>query len=249
MDAMLNCGLFSNALMKPVINKIRSDLKRNSDARTRNSFKRFFKEEVKFYGVKSAVVHKIARARFAEVRDLGKQEIFGMCEELLRSGYCEESWIAANWAHWVAKEYQPEDFETFERWLNKYIDNWAECDTLCNHAVGAFIEQYPEFIGRLKGWTGSENRWVKRAAAVSLIVPARRGKFLKDVFEIADCLLLDHDDLVQKGYGWLLKEASRKHQSEVHAYVMKNKARMPRTALRYAIEKMPASLRKKAMAK
>jgi len=232
-----------------MINKIRSDLKKNSDAKTSKSFQRFFKEAVKFHGVRSAMVFKIAKARFAEVRDLSKNEIFGMCEQLLKSGYCEESWIAANWAHRVEKDFQPQDFETFERWLDKYIDNWAECDTFCNHAVGAFIERYPEFISRLKAWTGSTNRWVKRGAAVSLIIPARQGKFMKDVFEIADRLLLDQDDLVQKGYGWLLKEASRMHQSEVYAYVVKNKARMPRTALRYAIEKMPEALRKKALAK
>jgi 3-methyladenine DNA glycosylase AlkD len=80
-----------------------------------------------------------------------------------------------------------------------------------------------------------------------LILPARRGDFLPEVFTIADILFLDKDDMVQKGYGWLLKEASRTHQDEVFEYVMKNKARMPRTALRYAIEKMPVELRRKAM--
>jgi len=78
-------------------------------------------------------------------------------------------------------------------------------------------------------------------------VPAKKGQFLKDVFEISDLLLLDEDDLVQKGYGWLLKVASHLHQKEVFDYVMKNKENMPRTALRYAIEKMPQSLRKEAM--
>ncbi len=58
---------------------------------------------------------------------------------------------------------------------------------------------------------------------------------------------MDKDDMVQKGYGWMLKEASKKHQAEVFDYVMKRKAEMPRTALRYAIEKMPAEMRKKAM--
>ena len=55
--------------------------------------------------------------------------------------------------------------------------------------------------------------------------------------------------MVQKGYGWMLKEASRLHQKEVLDYVLRHKDDMPRTALRYAIEKMPESLRKHAMAK
>jgi len=72
---------------------------------------------------------------------------------------------------------------------------------------------------------------------------------LKDVFEIADKLLLDEDDMVQKGYGWLLKESSRLHQKEVFDYVMKNKSKMPRTVLRYAIELMPIELKAAAMKK
>jgi 3-methyladenine DNA glycosylase AlkD len=54
---------------------------------------------------------------------------------------------------------------------------------------------------------------------------------------------------VQKGYGWMLKAASQAHQQEVFNYVMRNKAIMPRTSLRYAIEKMPRELKEQAMAK
>ena len=90
---------------------------------------------------------------------------------------------------------------------------------------------------------------MRRASAVSLIIPARQGKFLKDILEIADLLLLDQDDMVQKGYGWMLKVASQKHQQEIFDYVITNKALMPRTALRYAIEKMPAELKREAMEK
>ena len=90
---------------------------------------------------------------------------------------------------------------------------------------------------------------MKRASAVTLIIPARKGLFLKDIFEIADVLLLDEDDLVRKGYGWMLKAASEAYQEEVFEYVMSKKSVMPRTALRYAIEKMPAHLKVEAMKK
>lgn len=90
---------------------------------------------------------------------------------------------------------------------------------------------------------------MRRAAAVSLIVPAKHGKYVDDVLEIADLLLTDNDDMVRKGYGWLLKEASRKHQNKVFDYVMRNRKSMPRTALRYAIELMPKELKAGAMTK
>ena len=101
----------------------------------------------------------------------------------------------------------------------------------------------------LKDMAVSDNRGERRAVAVSLIIPARKGKFLQDIFQISDMLLMDKDDLVQKAYGWLLKVASDRHLNDVFEYVIRNKQIMPRTALRYAIEKMPSDLRKQAMMK
>jgi 3-methyladenine DNA glycosylase AlkD len=230
-----------------ILTNIRKALKQNSDEKVRESFKRFFRESVRFYGVKSAVVAKIAREHFSEIKNSDKKTKFALIGELLKAGYFEESMIAYTWAEKISKSFDEQDFSVLETWLSKYVSNWAECDTLCNHAIGSFIDRYPAFVKNLKTWAKSKNRWVRRGAAVTLILPARRGKFLADVFEIADILLLDNDDLVQKGYGWMLKEASKEHQKEVFDYIMKNKKVMPRTALRYALEKMPDEMRRKAM--
>jgi len=230
-----------------VIIAVRKELEENADEKARESGQRFFKEVALLHGVKAAVVREIAKSRFRQIKSLEKDEIFSLCEELLKSDYSEEAFIAFEWAYSLRKQYEPADFFVFERWLIDRVNNWAKCDTLCNHTLGTFIEMYPEYVENLKGWTGSENRWLRRASAVTLILPARKGEFLDDVFGISDLLLEDKDDLVQKGYGWMLKEASKKHQQEVFEYVMKNKASMPRTALRYAIEKMPEDLRRRAM--
>jgi len=232
-----------------IIERIREDLALNADEKTKSSSTRFFKEKITCYGVKSAVVGKIAKEQFNEIRKKDKKYIFALCEELFRSDYCEESFIASAWAYMLRNNYSEDDFFIFERWIEIYVNNWAKCDTLCNHTVGAFIETFPAYVENLKLWTASDNRWMRRASAVTLILPARKGNFLKDVFEISDRLLKDKDDLVQKGYGWMLKEASKAHQQEVFEYVMKNKKDMPRTALRYAIEKFPKDLRAKAMEK
>ncbi len=232
-----------------IIARIRQDLALNADEKTKSSSTRFFKEKITCYGVKSAFVRKIAKDYFNEIKNEDKKEVFALCEELLRSDYCEEAFIAFDWAYQVRNYYSEDDFFTFERWIENYVNNWAKCDTLCNHSVGSFVEKFPAYIANLKTWTTSDNRWVRRAAAVTLILPARKGNFLKDVFEISDSLLTDKDDLVQKGYGWMLKEASKSHQQEVFEYVMRNKKDMPRTALRYAIEKFPTELRAKAMEK
>lgn len=232
-----------------VLASIQKALKQNSDEKVRKSFERFFKENVRFYGVRSAVVARIGREHFKEIKNSDKKVIFALIEQLLKAGWFEESMIAYAWLDMISKTFDEGDFTVLEAWLSKYVSNWAECDTLCNHAIGSFVDRFPSYVKNLKAWAGSANRWVRRGAAVTLIIPTRRGKFLKDVFEIVDILLLDDDDLVQKGYGWMLKEASRQHRKEVFDYVMKNRKMMPRTALRYALEKMPPAMRREAMDK
>lgn len=235
--------------MLNIVDGIRQSLRNSVDEKTLSTGKNFFKEEIKLYGVKIPLVNKISKEAFDLVKDWKKKDIFLLCEELWKSGYSEESYIACNLSYYIHKNYELSDFGVFDRWVNLYVTNWASCDTLCNHTVGTFVEMYPEYISKLKDWAKSDNRWVKRAAAVSLIIPARRGLFLKDIFGIADILLLDEDDLVQKGYGWMLKAASEAHQDEVFQYVLTHKSVMPRTSLRYAIAKMPQDMRAEAMKK
>lgn len=235
--------------MNDILAQIRQDLQANTDPQTQKTFQRFFKEQVKYYGVKTPTVGKIAKKYWKQVSSLDKQAIFKLCEDLYRSDYTEEAFIVAFWLPNYLDNLEQNDLATFKSWIENYINNWAKCDGFCNHTVGDLIQKYPEITSEVKSWAKSGSRWLKRAAAVSLIVPAKRGSFLPDAFEICDVLLGDEDDIVQKGYGWLLKEESRKHQKEVFDYVVKNKAVMPRTALRYAIELMPRELKVQAMKK
>jgi 3-methyladenine DNA glycosylase AlkD len=233
--------------MNQLIERVREELKASADEKTKKTFQRFFKEEVTYYGVKTGTVGKIAKKYWNEVKSLGKREIFSLCEELYRSGYTEEAFVVSFWLPNLVEKLEPSDLAVFKGWIEKYINNWAKCDGFCNHTIGDFIEKYPDCLSEVKSWAKSENRWLRRAAAVSLIVPAKKGKFLQDAFEISDRLLHDEDDMVQKGYGWLLKEESRKHQKEVLDYIVKNRKTMPRTALRYAVELMPKELKAEAM--
>jgi len=233
--------------MLQIVELVRDQLIENVDEKTKESGKRFFKEEINTYGVKSAIVGQISKQVFNLIKDHSKDEIFDLCEELWKSDMMEESFIACNWSYAVRKQFVEPDFSTFDHWVNDYVSNWASCDTLCNHTIGTFLERYPRYVANLKEWTHSPNRWVKRASAVSFIIPARKGLFKNDLFEIADSLLLDSDYMVQKGYGWMLKSLAEHYEEEVFQYVLSKRAVMPRTALRYAIEKMPQEKRQEAM--
>jgi 3-methyladenine DNA glycosylase AlkD len=235
--------------MSQIIEDVRRDLISYSDEKLRESGKRFFREPVIMYGIKTTDVTHISKVHLKGLTKKSKAEILEFCEELWQSGLMEESFIACNWAYSQRKNFSPKDFSVFEKWVTLYVSNWASCDTLCNHTIGSFIEMYPSYVSDLKRWAHSENRWIKRASAVSLIIPAKRGLFADDVFEMAEILFHDSDDMVQKGYGWMLKATSKPFPERVFNYVNSHKATMPRTALRYAIEKLPEAMKKEAMVK
>src|SRR5271169_488668 len=154
--------------MNSILAQIKDDLKANIDVQTQKSFQRFFKEQVKYYGVKTDIVGKIAKKYSKQVKTLDKQTIFSLCEELYRSDYTEEAFIVAFWLPNYIENLVPSDLTTFKVWIERYINNWAKCDGLCNHTVGDLIQKFPETINEVKSWAKSGNRWLKRAAAVSL---------------------------------------------------------------------------------
>lgn len=278
--------------MQKIILEIKKELRKNIDEKYKKGAQNFFKEEVKIIGVRIPVVRKISAKHFTSWSRQNlpsdsaedsyvKKEIFNLCEKLLKAGSNEEVTIAFDWAFRLKKQFEKSDFNVFEKWLKKYVSNWASCDDFCGHAFGELFFQFPELFNQTKKWAKSKNRWLRRASAVILIYPVRkilhnlpqdkicnfsenrvsrstrtfsngvysirRKNVLKNIFKIADILLVDIDDMVQKGYGWMLKEASNIYPNEVFKYVMKNKKKMPRTALRYAIEKMPKEWRQKAI--
>jgi 3-methyladenine DNA glycosylase AlkD len=235
--------------MNSMIERIKKNLRKHIDQEYGTSMKKHTKEDIALYGVRISIVRKISGQYFSKIKDMSKKDIFTRCEQLLQSGYIEEMIIAFDWAFRLRKKYTELDFCTFEDWLTQYVVNWGTCDDFCTHAFGEFIYQYPQFVNNVKDWTQSDNRWMKRAAAVVMIYSIRRNKYIDYVFEIADFLLYDPDYMVQKGYGWMLKEISNLYPEKVFEYVQNHKNTMPRTALRYAIEKLDPALKEKAMAR
>lgn len=226
-----------------VITAVRTELRKYIDVGYRDGERKFFKEPIKNIGVRLPNRRQVAAKFWPQVKSLNKDKLYQLCEQLYR-GYSEEATIATDWIWRSRKNFVPEDFQIFAGWVNKYLDSWAKVDDFCTHGLGYLLDQYPQLLPQLFSWTKSKNRWVKRAAAVSLIYPfGHKKKYLVQIFKTATALLTDPDDLVQKGYGWMLKEVSNHNQKEVFNFVMKHKSKMPRTALRYAIEKFPRKLK------
>lgn len=243
------------------LKKLHLELQQHAEPAYQKAQQWFFKEGIELIGVRIPIVRKVAAKYWREVKKLEKKapksdatprlgvQLFDLCEELLKTNLQEDSVIALDWMYRARKQLEQKDFAILDRWLKKYVNNWAKCDDLCTGVLGEMIAMYPNLVEKTVAWRTSKNRWVRRGSAVALILPVRKTNILPQVFAAADALLEDEDDLVRKGYGWLLKEASNVYPKEIFAYVMKKKEKMPRVALRYAIEKMPVGWKKQAMKK
>ncbi len=233
-----------------IIQEIRENLERLCDPEEKKKRIRWeaqYQEAPRLHGVPTPIVRKMSSEYFKKIREKPKQEILQLCDDLLESGQSEERTIAFDWAFRLKRKYEKSDLPLLEEWLMKHVHGWGACDDLSTHALGALIHKFPELIPKTREWTRSGNRWVRRASAVCLIYSVRRKENLEDILKTADALLTDQDVMVQKGYGWMLKEASNHYPREVFDYVMENRREMPRTALRYAIEKLSSEQKAEAM--
>lgn len=230
-----------------LLEALRADLRANVDAKHRDGCRSFFKETIRPMGVRSGELNRIIARHWRDAKGIASEDLMALCDLLWDSGVFEEATVACKWCARALHTLGSASFDAFERWLETRVDNWAHCDDLASHCVGGLLMRNPELAERTMPWLSSPNRWLRRAGAVCCVVPARRGLYLHHVFRVADELLKDNDDLVLKGYGWLLKEASKPWPREVLEFILVRRERMPRVALRYAIELLPAAQRAQAM--
>ena len=236
--------------LKELINRLTAELQKYHDEEYKILTRVFLKFSTNiFMGVRNPYIHSTAKKFYPEVKSKPLDELIDICIGLMDSNIHEVKAIAIDWLANAKKQYREKDLKIFYAITKKYLVDWADTDDFSTHVIGQYLLQYPHKAGETRSWCSSKNRWVRRSAAVSLIYPLKRGFALQEAFDIADILLLDKDDMVQKGYGWMLKEASRNFQMEVFFYVLEHRKEMPRTALRYAIEKMPDELKSEAMKK
>ena len=146
------------------------------------------------------------------------------------------------------EEFGPQVFALIRKWLARdYLDNWASVDTLCPDALSRLLEDHAGLRTKIRTWTAASNRWVRRASAVSFIKLARRGKCLDDAYAVARRLFTADDDLIEKANGWLLREAGKTDMPRLEAFLLKLGPKIPRTTVRYAIERFPEDRRKKIL--
>jgi 3-methyladenine DNA glycosylase AlkD len=120
-------------------------------------------------------------------------------------------------------------------------------DNLAPSVVAPLVERHPEIIPEVVAWTGSRNMWLRRGAAVTFVPLARHGKHLDTAYEVASRLFDDEEDLMHKAVGWMLREAGKTDMRRLERFLRTEGPRMPRTTVRYAIERFPPEKHKRLL--
>ena len=146
-----------------------------------------------------------------------------VADQLFRGNMLEEKVFAVLMLQGIVGEFGKREFKLFEGWLDR-ISSWADHDGLVQYLIGPILAADATLLSRPPRWAKSKKRWHRRAAAVSLIHCTRQHKNFADIQRITEMLLGDDDDMVQKGLGWLLREAA-KVQSEADGRVSDDDSR------------------------
>lgn len=129
------------------------------------------------------------------------------------------------------------------------INNWDLVDSSASYIVGRHLLTKPRAARQiLRRWAKSQNQWERRIAVIATMAFLAEGQF-DDTLALAECLLTDRQDLIHKAVGWTLREVGKRDIMVLRDFLDAHYTRMPRTMLRYAIEKLAPADRAKYMAK
>ena len=231
------------ASMKDILEDLRKDLNLYASPQKAEVLKRFFKtgkgqygEGDIFLGVRVPDLRKIVRKYVNIPLDNTLQ--------LLRSKIHEERLVAL--LIMVEKTKRANMFERetlFKKYLENtlYINNWDLVDLSADKIVGSYLFEKPKDI--LYSLATSENLWERRIAILATFDFIKKG-FYQETLKIAKILLNDRHDLIHKAIGWMLREIGKRCSQEIlEQFLLAHYKQMPRTMLRYAIERLPEDLR------
>lgn len=225
---------------------LQRELAQASDAKRARDLAWFFKtgkgeygEGDKFIGITVPVLRKIAK-RYTHLR-------LADVTKLLHSRVHEHRFTALEI---LVFQYEAGDEETkrkvFEFYLKqaRYVNNWDLVDTSAPYIVGEYLASRPRDVLYLLA--KSPNLWERRIAIVATAAFIKRDD-LKDTFGVSALLLKDKHDLIHKAVGWMLREAGKRSQPALLKFLEQNYSLMPRTALRYAIERVSETRRRRIL--
>ena len=224
------------------VKKIQEELESMSDERIASHSLRFFKtgpgqygEGDLFRGIRVPSLRKLAK----KYSYLSLDEV----DQVLCSSYHEDRLMALfMMVNLYKKGDQNQQNEVFDLYLERMdqVNNWDLVDSSAHWIVGPHIESTDRSL--LDRMAESSNLWERRVAIIATLYYIKKNEF-EDTLRISDLLLEDSEDLIHKAVGWMLREVGKRDLQVENLFLQPRYKRMPRTMLRYAIEKFPETLR------
>jgi 3-methyladenine DNA glycosylase AlkD len=209
---------------------------------------RYFRSsgDLGFYNVGTDAMRALARQIYDDHREAWTiDDAMALADILIQNRFLEVKSVGIEVVARYRRDFTPALLPQWKRWLaENHSANWATTDSICGALIGPLVFRYPELGARLRMWVGDRNMWVRRASIVGLIPRTRKGESLDLVYEIAKRLHSDTEDLIQKAVGWTLREAGKTDPARLERYLRANGPTIPRTTLRYAIERFPEAKRR-----
>lgn len=235
-----------------ILSEVRTELNAVSSPERAKTNAWFFKTKPgeyghgdKFVGITVPAIRKIVR-KYRD--DIMLKEI----EHLVQSPIHEERLCGLLF---LVEKYKKADgasktriYNLYLKLAEKHINNWDLVDLSARDIIGEYSRVQENSSKFLQTLARSKNLWERRIAIVSTYAFIRSGE-VGPTLMIAEVLLRDTHDLIHKATGWMLREAWKRDPEKVEAFLMHYKSIIPRTTLRYAIERMPVMQRKEFMAK
>jgi 3-methyladenine DNA glycosylase AlkD len=211
-----------------IADRIRRVLKNGGSGRHGEEVQRFFHEEIESRGWYTAELRRVAvDFRRYILREAGQDFLVKVADDLFSGDVLEDKVFAVCLLETLADEFGDAEFKLFQKWLER-ISSWADHDAVVHYLIASMIKARPARARVVFRWAKSPDRWHRRAACVALIQGTRQKMFFPEITRLSRVLLLEEDEIVQKGLGWLLRETTKFNTRRAVPYLMKIRKVGPR---------------------
>ena len=219
------------------VGELRRRLKQASSPREAEGARRSLGKDVPVYGVKAADAHRIGLELVRRLRSAPPVLSLDIADALFTTGNLEEGLVGAQVLGAMARHIGGGDFARFDAWAGS-LTNAQTADGLAMSGVAKALAAKPSLAAQLAEWAKSPLPWRRRAAVSSFIPLVREGRFLTDALTVAELVMTDAHEDVQRGVGTLLLEASRLQSARVVEFLQTWKGKAPRLVLQIAATKL-----------
>jgi len=225
---------------------VRERLLARADPVVKASYQWYFKGAVRFLGIKTPGIRKVAREVEPMLKGRPISQLVDECFRLLRSTWAEEKHVGIALLGRNVSRLPRRFLQDFEPVFDRSVHDWGTCDHVASRILRPLLA-LPTARKRVVRWRMARWPWRQRAAAVAFVNEACHGQYNREVLTVCRVLVKNRDRFVQLGMGWVLRELFLTDRKAVLQFLEQHYPLVNREALRYAVEKMPRPLQRRVL--